>query len=136
MKSLVVDDEQVIRMILHKILSPEGPCDMVVSGIEAVEAFEMALSEGKPYDLVTMDIMMPEMDGQSALERIRDMEQLAQVPESKKSTIVMMTSLDTPSDRMNAFFRGGCTDYIAKPITPEKTLNMLKRYGLLNVGNV
>ena len=132
MRSLVADDEHVIRLLLHKILSPFGSCDMVVSGIEAVEAFELALSEGRPYNLVTLDIMMPEMDGQNALERIRDLENLNEVSQQQKAIVVMVTSLDTPQDRMGAFFRGGCIDYMAKPVTQEKVLDMLKQQGLIS----
>ena len=132
MRSLIAEDELMIRTLLHKILSPFGACDMVVSGIEAVEAFELALSEGRHYNLITLDIMMPEMDGQNALERIRDLESLNNVPKHQKAIVVMVTSLDTPQDRMGAFLRGGCTDYMAKPVTPEKVLNMLKQQGLIS----
>ncbi len=49
--------------------------DIVVNGREAVEAFKMAHNEESPYDLILMDIMMPEVDGIEALHRIRKMEE-------------------------------------------------------------
>ncbi|MCA1987263.1 MAG: response regulator, partial [Desulfovibrio sp.] len=66
MRVLIVEDDFTSRKLMQTILSPYGDCDVAVNGREAVEAFQNALNSAKPYDLVCMDIMMPEMDGQEA----------------------------------------------------------------------
>jgi two-component system chemotaxis response regulator CheY len=71
---LIVEDDFVSRRILKEILSPYGACDVAINGEEAVKAFNLGWIEKKPYDLIFMDIMMPEVDGHEAMKRIRDME--------------------------------------------------------------
>ena len=74
MKILIAEDDYIARRILKGILSPIGDCDIVIDGEEAFQAFKMAWVEGNPYDLVCLDIMMPNVNGQEALKKIREME--------------------------------------------------------------
>ena len=131
MKILIADDEYNNRLLLSAILGPYGACDMVINGQEAVEAFECALEEKSPYDLVCLDIMMPEMDGQQALVKMRQLESENNREGVDASVIFMVSALDTESQVVKAFFRGNCTDYLTKPITREKLLAKLKEYHLL-----
>ncbi|MBF0425232.1 MAG: response regulator [Magnetococcales bacterium] len=131
MRILIVDDQFNNRMLLEKILSRYGTCDFAANGLEAVETFQFALEDGKPYDLVCMDIMMPVMDGQEALARIRDIEVKSGVASTAPSIIFMITALDTEEQVVKAFFRGGCNDYITKPVTLAKILEKLREYGLI-----
>lgn len=136
MRILIVDDERNNRLILQKtlesILPPVITCDLVVDGLEAVEAFILAFEEKQPYDLVLLDIMMPEMNGQDALKSIRAFEKEQNVAGEKDTTIFMVTALDTEKQVVEAFFRGCCTDYLLKPITRDKLLEKLKEYHLLD----
>ena len=67
MRILLAEDNFVTRKLMVAILSQYGECDVAVDGMEAVDAFLMALEDGKPYDLICLDIMMPVMDGFQAL---------------------------------------------------------------------
>lgn len=78
MRILIVDDE-LSRKKAQRILSQHGQCDIAINGTEALDAFRLAHEEGKPYDLITMDILMPDIDGIEALKGIREWE------ESRKS---------------------------------------------------
>lgn len=71
MRILMAEDDFVSRVLLQNILSSYGDVDVTINGLEAVEAFSLAFDEGQPYDLVCLDIMMPEMDGLEALKEIR-----------------------------------------------------------------
>ena len=59
MKILLAEDDFVTRKFMASFLSKYGECDVTVDGMEAVDAFMLALEEGEPYDLVCLDIMMP-----------------------------------------------------------------------------
>src|ERR1035437_6224900 len=75
MKTLVVEDDFTSRLVLHTFLSRYGECHIAVNGKEAVEAFRCALETGLRYDLICMDIMMPEMDGREAVKQVRALEE-------------------------------------------------------------
>ena len=74
MRILIVEDEFITRKIVQSILSSYGECDIAVDGEEAVQAFTMAWESNKPYDLICMDILMPNKDGHQALKEIREKE--------------------------------------------------------------
>ncbi|MBF0319663.1 MAG: response regulator [Nitrospirae bacterium] len=133
MKILIADDDLNNRTVLHGMLAGYGECDVVVTGKEAYEAFILAHEENKPYDLICLDIMMPVMDGNEALVKIRDYEKEMglNVP-STEAKIVMTTALDHPKDIIKAFYKGGCTAYLTKPITKKALIEQLQDIGLLN----
>lgn len=131
MKILIVEDDFISRLVLQKILSPYGACDIAVNGREAVTAFTLALEEGNSYDLICLDIMMPEMDGKDALKIIREKERQKNIAPGNETKIIMTTALDTPKDVVDAFYQGGCTSYMVKPIERKKLLDLIKEYGLI-----
>ncbi|MGE5683360.1 MAG: response regulator [Bacillota bacterium] len=131
MKALIVEDDFISRLILQKILSPYGVCDIAVNGKEAITAFTYALDNGDPYDLICLDIMMPEMDGRDALKVIRDKESQINLPPNKEVKIIMTTALDDAHEVIDAFYKGGCTSYLVKPIEKRKLTGLLKDYGLI-----
>lgn len=131
MKALIVEDDFISRLILQKILSPYGVCDIAVNGKEAITAFTYALENGDPYDLICLDIMMPEMDGRDALKVIRDKESQINLPPNKEVKIIMTTALDDAHEVIDAFYKGGCTSYLVKPIEKRKLTGLLKDYGLI-----
>ncbi len=131
MRFLIVDDEANNRILLERILSPYSECDMAVNGVEAMEAYFLAFDEGKPYDLICLDIMMPEMDGLEVLKTIRKKEKEMGFSSLEEVKIIMITGLDTPKDVLDAYFRGGCTDYLVKPLDSNKLLDLIRDYGLI-----
>ncbi len=131
MRILIVEDDFTSRKLLQNILSPYGECDIAVNGKESVEAFEAALDEGKAYDLVCMDIMMPEMDGQEALKRIRAIEKKRGLRGPDEAKIVMTTALDDPKNVVEAYYKGGATSYIPKPIDKHLFIHLLRNLGLI-----
>ena len=71
MRILVVEDSFITRRVMLKMLAPLGQCDVAVNGREAVMAFRMGLDEGVGYDLICLDIQMPEMNGIELTMEIR-----------------------------------------------------------------
>ena len=129
MNILIVDDLLQNRKLLADLLRPYGQCDTVVDGQEAIDIFEGRLVDGDPYDLVLLDIMMPGVDGQEALAGMRQIER--ERHSSKEAIIIMVTAVDESQDVLKAFFRGGCDDYLIKPITKEDLFKKLGEYNLI-----
>ena len=74
MRFLVVDDDFATRRLVQRLLHPYGMVDVATDGEEAVAAFSSALDDNEPYDLITLDILMPNVNGQQALREIREIE--------------------------------------------------------------
>jgi two-component system chemotaxis response regulator CheY len=132
LRVLIVEDDFVSRKILHNILSAYGDCDIAVDGKEAVEAFKLALDEGLPYELICMDIMMPQMNGQEALLKIRQLEADLGTRDSDAVKVIMTTAVDDKKHVTEAFYQGGAASYFVKPINREKFLGELKILGLIH----
>ncbi|MBF0583068.1 MAG: response regulator, partial [Magnetococcales bacterium] len=96
-----------------------------------VEWVEAALESEEPYELILLDVMMPKMDGQTALQAIRAKEQEHGRVGVKESVILMVTADNSPETVTRAFFDGYCTDFLAKPITRQVLMNKLREYHLI-----
>ncbi len=130
MKALIAEDDFTSRLLLQTILSPYGECHVAVNGREAIEAFTKARNEGAPYDLLCLDIMMPEMDGQAALKEIRAIEEADGILSTFGVKIVMTTALGEPKNVIDAFMEL-CDAYIIKPVEKAKLLATLQTLGLI-----
>ncbi|MDF2908989.1 MAG: response regulator receiver protein [Herbinix sp.] len=130
MKVLIAEDDFASRKFMLRFLSKYGECDITVDGLEAVEAFTMALEENEGYNLVCLDIMMPGLDGYQALKKIREIEKEKLVPEEKAVKIIMTTALNEGKNVTKAFDLG-CTAYAGKPIDQDKFENVLRKFELI-----
>ena len=130
MKTLIVEDDFTSRKLLQEILKHYGEADIAVNGVEAVDAMSTALEAKEPYDLICLDIMMPEMDGHSALREMRMLEEIRGIPPSKRTKIVMTTALASMKDVMAAY-HGTCDAYLIKPIDKAKFLQELRNLSLI-----
>src|SRR5205085_6614468 len=98
MRVLIVEDSEKLRQSLVVALRRSGyAVDECGDGIEALR-----LATGVSYDLIIMDIMMPELDGLTVMQRLRD--------EGNKSHILLLTAKDTVEDRVRGL-RSGADDY-------------------------
>lgn len=118
MRILLVEDEESLQTLLEINLTSEGYDVTIASdGKKALDAFEQA-----SFDLIILDIMLPEIDGLEVCERIRLSDQ--------KTPILFLTARDQPSDRIQGLKLGG-DDYLAKPFVLEELLlrvqNLIKR---------
>ena len=75
MKTLIVEDDFTSRLLMQELLKGFGMVKVAVDGQEGVEAVRLALKNGEPFNLICLDIMMPELDGQQTLRVIREMEE-------------------------------------------------------------
>ena len=128
MKTLIVEDDFTGRILLQAMLEPHGKVHMAMNGKEAVEAFRTAMDAGQPYDLICLDIMMPDVDGFQTLREIRCIEE-SQGILSSNGVKIMTTALDGVKDVSQAF-GGLCDAYLVKPIDKRKLLACLRNFGL------
>jgi len=130
MRILIVEDEFVSRKKAQKIMAQYGECDVAANGTEALEAFRLAHDEDKAYDLITMDILMPDMDGIEALKRIREWEKSQNIQLGTGVKVVMVTA-SKASDSVLSAFNEGCESYLVKPFDKEKLAGAMGELGLL-----
>ncbi|MGA0559175.1 PAS domain S-box protein [Larkinella sp. VNQ87] len=118
---LLVDDNAVNRKVATEILKKSGcRVDMASSGQEAIEKVTAAFSDSaQPYELIFMDIQMPDMDGVETTKRLRD-KFGTQLP-----PVVAMTAYSMREDR-DRFLSQGLDDYIAKPIRAQSLIAKVK----------
>lgn len=107
-KLLVVDDEEKIRLIIKKYAEFEGyQIEEAENGMEAVE-----ICRKKDFDLIILDIMMPELDGFSACKEIR---------KTKDIPVIMLSARGEEYDKIHGF-ELGIDDYVVKPFSPKELM--------------
>ncbi len=104
---------------ITSILEPKGAkIEIARTGKEAIEVLDRSLKD-EPIDLVLMDIMMPEMDGLTAMREIRTRSEFARLP------MIALTAKAMPDDREQCI-AAGANDYISKPLDVDKLVSLTR----------
>jgi CheY-like chemotaxis protein/HPt (histidine-containing phosphotransfer) domain-containing protein len=123
MHILLADDNLVNQKVARRLFEQMGyHIDIAGDGVEAIEAIRQ-----HPYDMIFMDVQMPEMNGLEATQRVREIEK-----ESGKSAsiIIAMTASAMTGDREKCL-QAGMDDYLSKPVRPEAVQVAIERWGPL-----
>ena len=131
MKCLIAEDNMLSRRILKELLSSQFDCDIAVNGKEAIDSFVLAHESKRPYDVVFLDIMMPEVDGLEALQCIRAIERKMAIPHHLEVKVIMTTALDDPHTVITSFNKGEADAYIVKPLSRQKLTKELRALNLV-----
>jgi len=131
MKSLIVEDDFTSRLLMQKFLSPYGESHVAVNGKEALTAFESAINSDEPYQLVCLDIMMPEMDGHTTLKGIREIEDRYGIMLGDGVKVIMTTALSDMNNKLAAV-REFSDAYLVKPVDRMKLLEIIRSFGLID----
>jgi len=123
MRFLIVEDDPITAKMLFCVLSEYGDCDSVNNGIEGLDMVIKAGANGNPYDMVTLDIMMPGMDGHDVLARIKRLK-------NNSPKVVMITALSDKKNVQKSYMRG-CDGYRVKPVEKEAIEKKLKALELI-----
>ncbi len=126
MKILIVEDDLASRRFLFKFLSDYGKCDMVIDGMEALDAYLLAEKEKAPYDLMCLDIMMPKINGIQVLKAIRDFEDKRKIAVEKRLKVIIISVLAN-SEFMDQASGLGVEAYLEKPLNTEKLGQVLDK---------
>jgi PAS domain S-box-containing protein len=118
LKILIVEDNMINQMVATRMLKRLGiQPDLAANGKEAIDAVK-----NSNYDIVFMDILMPELDGLEASRIIR-----SDLPEEQMPAIIAMTANAMSGDREN-YIQAGMDDYISKPVSLEVLKQLLDRW--------
>lgn len=128
---LIIDDDELGRELLATQLEPYAVCDLAADGYEGVARFTAALLEGNPYQLIFLDIVMPGMDGNAAARAIRNLEQDRGIPVERVVNIVVLSSLNTPQDIIQAYVSAQSAAHLVKPVRLDKLLRTLRKLELI-----
>jgi len=130
MKILLAEDDLTSRMFMQKYLSRYGQCDIVMNGLEAIDKFEKSFEDNELYDFICLDIMMPKVNGLTALKEIRKIEKKKLTSTQKKAKIVMTTALND-QESVNDAYDCGCNAYAWKPIDLKQFKKMMEELDLI-----
>ncbi|HEX5226890.1 MAG TPA: ATP-binding protein, partial [Bryobacteraceae bacterium] len=119
---LAEDTEDNRRLIEHYLRDQPVSLRIAVNGREALDAVQ----QGEPFDLILMDIDMPEMDGYTATRAIRAFQQSAGA-----ATPIVALSADAMREAVTASLEAGCVSHVAKPVDRETLLRTIRRYAAL-----
>jgi len=133
MHILLVEDDAINRKIVSSIVQKNmGHASLATNGIEGVELIKQAMIKMQNskttdllYDMIIMDIEMPEMNGLEATKRIREIERSYQLNQS--IPIIAMTSHQLPEE-INQCLNAGMNDHVKKPIEPNVLISTLMKY--------
>jgi len=128
MKILIAEDDFVSRKLINTLLSPLGEVDIAVNGNEAVIAVKIALKNNQPYDLICLDILMPEIDGIMALKKIRQLEAQKGLNPETRSKIFMTTAV-SDKNYVVAAAQADCNGFLVKPITKDRLFDEIRKHG-------
>ena len=130
MRTLSIDDDAPTRKLLQSMVAKLGECETAANGKDAIAVFKKAWQDWRPFDLIMLDILMPEMDGSQALIKIRELERKKGIPDKLKAKIIMVSGV-SQKEMVMACLRDGCDDFMVKPLETQLVMSKIRHFGLL-----
>lgn len=134
-KTLIVDDDEYNRRVLLSFMERYSTdISLVGGGKDAIDFFSDAMEEGAPYKVVLLDIMMPDINGQTVLRKLRGIEEEHQVHTEQEAKIIMISAVDEVKRHTDrALLRGGMnTAFLSKPLNVQMLVEKLMIYGIIH----
>lgn len=129
-KCLIVDDDELGRELIASYLEGVAECEMAENGEQAVAMFQDSFEVGNPYNLIILDLVMPKMDGHTAAKEIRMIEKEWGIGLNDGVNIIVLSSLNTPQDIIQAYMSAKSAAHLVKPVKPYKLLSTLTKLGI------
>lgn len=130
MRILIIDDEMAALTKMKILLSAYGRCTLSTNAAQALDLCSKAITEKLPFDLITIDIHLGEVNGNELLEQIIQMETTQAVPAAKK---IMVTAAGTAENLVMAFGKG-CDAFLVKPIKRDALDQKMSSLGYAKKG--
>ena len=130
MKILILEDDVHLLKVLIRVMSKYGEYYATDNGADAVRVFDEAMSDGEPFDVALLDIMLPGMDGYEVLGYIRRIEATYKRDGLEGAKVIMVTALNAAKNILHAF-KENCEAYLTKPYSTEELETTLASLGVL-----
>lgn len=130
MRTLVAEDDLVSQKILSQFLSIYGDVVVANNGMEALNILMDNIKAGDNFDLLCLDIMMPEVSGVQVLQVVRELEKEMGIEQAARLPIIMMTAL-ADMEYVDEAFDLGCDGYATKPIDLDHVEELLRELELV-----
>lgn len=128
MRMLIVDDDHFARNMMEGLTEDIAECVIAKSGSGALTAFKKALEKWVPFDIITLDINMPDISGKEVLKMIRKFERGKKIPAEEQVKILMATA-HSDKDTIISCLKEGCNEYITKPYQKDILFKKLEKLG-------
>jgi len=125
MKCLIAEDNRQNRKLLKEMLQPYGECQLASNGTEAMQAFVNAHEQGCPFDVVFLDIIMPELDGHTVLNHMRDWEK----SHAKTKVPIVMATGKSDTDTIISSYDKGSQHFFMKPYDRNELQELMIQMG-------
>ncbi|MBP8301021.1 MAG: response regulator [Planctomycetes bacterium] len=125
MRILIVEDDFISRKVLSHFLAGFGEVITAEDGQKGLDLLMHGLTSERPFDLVTLDVMMPEIDGQEVLAKLRALESVTNGPRAR---VLMTTALEDMKSVKEAY-ENLCDAYLKKPVRKAVLYGTLQKLG-------
>lgn len=130
MRTLIVEDVHFLALILQRIIEPYSKSDFAHNGTVAIEKYTKAFTKGSAYDLICLDLLLPEMDGFEVLRSVRQFEDEFNLPPEKRTKVIVVSTFNDQKTVAKAH-AAGCDSYISKPFRKYMVLKTIEKLGLI-----
>lgn len=128
---LTVDDDEVTQFHVNQLLLPLGKNRIAYSGVDAIARVGESIERGQNYDLIIMDVVMPGLDGLTAVREMVKLYNDRKVPLELRPKILMLTSVEERDTQIDALYACGADYYLTKPLDGERLTEALREMGLV-----
>ena len=129
MRFLIIEDQKDVRNLMEAFLSEFGTSDMAEDGVEGLATVLKSIEEENPYDAIFLDIMMPKLEGQQVLQKVRGAEESKNIVPPNNVKIIMVSALGDSENVMEAF-KSQADAYLVKPVMRDKLITTMRKAGL------
>ena len=128
---LIIEEDRLSSELLREVLHEFGACETAASGHEGLRRFRQALAESRPFELVTVDVSLDDMDGHAVVDRLRRVEDDMGVPSTARASVIMTTAV-CDARHCHTTSRKGNEGYITKPIHDIQLLHKLRELHVID----
>jgi len=130
MRILIVEDEASSSLLLKSFLAEYGDIALAEDGGKAIELFKAAVGSGNYFNLVVLDIKLPDISGLDVLKTIRDIEKESGIAPANKAKVIMSTALSDLKSIAGAFSEQ-CEMYLVKPVEKAMLVDGMRNLKLI-----